>query len=590
MRALLILDYGNALYTAGPSAPPTTLAAVQAFGNFAAAAARHFAGTGTRFEVWNEPNVSSFWPPASDPAQYAALAEVAIASIHQGDPSAEVTTAGVSGFDYSFAGGFLGQGGGAGANAIGVHPYDVSNPAGDLVDNLVLFGNLLGRNLSSPPPVWDTEWGFSSTAFSPPGPTNGHDPGAQRRQAVLAAREMLSACAVGLPIYVYYDIRDDGTDQTNPEDNFGLLGNDYTDKPAMTAIRTLAAVARGRTFSGCLPMLPTSLVAMRFDGPTDQVVALWSFAPNSSVSVTVPGSTATDYLGNPIQLQNNAVTVSEANGPVYISFQSPARLTNLSVRSYSGTGSELLIAGFVITGGSKTVLVRGDGPALASFGIAGAMQDVNLVLLNSASAVIGQNNGWGGSSSLGAVFSQVGAFSLPSASLDSALVEKLGPGSYTAEVGGAGSSTGVALAEIYDADMGTPVSRLVNASARTLVGTGANVTIVGFVIGGSGVERLVVRAVGPGLSQFGVQGALSNPILTLFDSNGHSIYSNTGWGGTTALASAFATVGAFSLQPGSADSALLVSLPAGSYSAQVSGAAGGTGVALVELYEVPPGN
>jgi hypothetical protein len=249
-----------------------------------------------------------------------------------------------------------------------------------------------------------------------------------------------------------------------------------------------------------------------------------------------------------------------------------------------------LIAGFSISGGSKTVLIRGDGPSLSSFGLSEVLQDVNLILLNSAGTVIGQNNGWGGTAALTAAFAQVGAFSFSASSLDSALLENLGPGSYTAEVVGAGDGTGIALAEIYDADLGSTPSRLTNASARTMVGTGINAPLVGFVLNGGGTEQLLVRAIGPGLAQFGVTGALTNPVLTIYDGSQHAIATNSGWGGAAALASAFSQVGAFALQPTSADSAMLISLPSGSYTAQVTGLGGSSGVALIELYEMPGGN
>jgi len=591
MHTILILDYGNTLYTGGFTTPPSSGAAISAFGNFAQAAAEHFAGTGTRFEIWNEPNISKFWPPNPDPAQYAAMATVAVGRIHHGDPNAMVTTAGLSGFDFSFAQGLVDAGGVVGADAVGVHPYGISNPTGPLVDDLVLLRSVMGGGPSEAPPVWDTEWGFTSTDFSPAGTSDGHDAGAQVRQAVLASREILSACAVGFPLYVYYDIRDDGTDPTNREDNFGLLASDYTDKPAMTAVRALAAVAGARTFSGFIPTSTTGLVAMRFDGAADETVALWDYTLNSKVTVTVPsGAVVTDLYGNPVVLQGSSLVVTEAAGPVYVRIPTDTRITNLSVRSNSGAGSSQLIAGFSIAGGSKTVLIRGDGPSLSSFGLQGVLLDVNLVLLNSAGTVIGQNNGWGGTAVLTAAFAQVGAFSLSASSLDSALLENLGPGSYTAEVVGAGGGSGIALAEINDADLGLTPSRLTNASARTAVGSGLNAPLVGFVLNGSGTEQLLVRAVGPGLAQFGVTGALANPVLTIYDANQNTIATNSGWGGAAALATAFSRVGAFALQPTSADSALLISLPSGSYTAQVTGLGGASGVALIELYEVPVGN
>jgi sugar lactone lactonase YvrE len=265
-----------------------------------------------------------------------------------------------------------------------------------------------------------------------------------------------------------------------------------------------------------------------------------------------------------------------------------ARIINLSIRSFVGTGASAVTVGFAINGsGSKQLLIRADGPTLASFGVAGALSNPQLSLFNSASAMIDSNTAWGGGAGLAAVFASVGAFALPAGSADSALFLTLAGGTtYTAEITGVGGSTGIALAELYDADPGNPPARLVNVSARALSGTGSAVLTAGFVIGGSGTETLLIRGIGPGLTQFGVGGVLASPQVTLFDSAGTPIGSNAGWGGGSALAAAFAQVGAFSLPPASADSAMLVTLPSGVYTVEVSGANDSSGIALVEVYEV----
>lgn len=132
-------------------------------------------------------------------------------------------------------------------------------------------------------------------------------------------------------------------------------------------------------------------------------------------------------------------------------------------------------------------------------------------------------------------------------------------------------------------------TRLVNISTRAQVGTGGNILIPGFVISGSGTETLLIRADGPGLSQFGVSGVLAQPSLSVFNSSGAVVATNTGWGtssNASQIASTAAVVGAFALSPGSADSAVIVGLSAGSYTVQVSGVGNTTGVALAEIYEV----
>jgi hypothetical protein len=158
-------------------------------------------------------------------------------------------------------------------------------------------------------------------------------------------------------------------------------------------------------------------------------------------------------------------------------------------------------------------------------------------------------------------------------------------GSYTAQVTGA-SSTGIALAEIYDTAPAAG-ARLVNVSARAQVGTGNSILIAGFSVSGNVPRQVLIRGIGPTLTAFGVGGVLANPRLDLYR-GAVLLQSNDDWGGTGALSNAFALVGAFGLNGAtSRDAALLVTLPPGSYTAQVSGVGNSTGVGLVEVYEVP---
>ena len=157
---------------------------------------------------------------------------------------------------------------------------------------------------------------------------------------------------------------------------------------------------------------------------------------------------------------------------------------------------------------------------------------------------------------------------------------------YTVQLNGKDAASGVALIEVYDAAPTNP-STLVNLAVRTYVGTGADTPNVGFVISGGEAKRVLIRAVGPTLGVFGVADALADPQLELFR-GAERIDQNDDWGGTEALASAFAQVGAFSLNgPGSRDAALLVTLEPGIYTVIASGAGGAAGVALVEVYDVP---
>jgi Putative collagen-binding domain of a collagenase len=265
---------------------------------------------------------------------------------------------------------------------------------------------------------------------------------------------------------------------------------------------------------------------------------------------------------------------------------STTRLVNLSTRATSGTGSNALNAGFVVSGGTESILVRGIGPGLIAFGVPGTLAAPQLSVYNGA-AVIYFNDGWGGTPALQAAFAQTGAFALSLDGADAALIDSFAPGGYSAVVTGANNSSGIALIELYDADASpAPAGRLVNISVRAQVGTGDNVLIAGFVISGNAPETVLIRGIGPGLAQFGVIGALSRPQLDLYQGS-TDLLENVGWGGSPALSAAFAETGAFALDPASADSAMMVTLSPGSYSAVISGVNNTTGVGLIEVYELP---
>ena len=252
-----------------------------------------------------------------------------------------------------------------------------------------------------------------------------------------------------------------------------------------------------------------------------------------------------------------------------------------------------MIAGYVIgglnTSGLETVLIRTSGSALESFGVMGTLPDPLLTLNQSTgggSQFIASDAGWGGSSIIAATAAQVGAFSWGTAPTnDSALVESLGTAAYTAGVTGAENDSGVVLVEIYDATPDgtyTPQSpRLINISVRAMVGTGSNVLIAGFVIGGASSRTVLIRASGPALGQFGVKGILSDPVLHLGQSStGGStkpLLGVAGWSGDPTMTAVAKSVGAFAWGIAlSQDSAILVTfLPPGVYTAEVSGAGGG---------------
>ena len=276
--------------------------------------------------------------------------------------------------------------------------------------------------------------------------------------------------------------------------------------------------------------------------------------------------------------------------------QPASRLVNLAARALVSPGNGALIAGFVIGPGTgKKVLVRGIGPGLAAapFALSGTIADpvLNIFGPDSTARLAATNDDWSANDAV--TIAAAGAFSLPDGSRDAAVVAQLAPGSYTAQLTEANGGSGIGLVEIYDADNAAAAagSRLVNTAVRAHVGAGENVLIPGLVISAGAQKTVLIRAVGPGIAAapFGVAGTLAEPVLTLF-LGAQRLATNVAWSSAAnagAIREAARAVGAFPLGEGSRDSALLVTLPPGPYTVQVSGANGSTGVALVEVYDVP---
>ncbi len=268
----------------------------------------------------------------------------------------------------------------------------------------------------------------------------------------------------------------------------------------------------------------------------------------------------------------------------------PGRLINLSIRTDLTSSADNFTFGFVVGGagttGTKALLVRAAGPSLAEFGLSGVLGDPRLEFY-AGSTKAGENDNWSGSDTVRRTSAQVGAFAYSNdASRDSALLlSNIANGSNSAFVSGTGAGT--VLAELYDATPGASFTastpRLVNVSVRKHLGGGV---ITGFVIGGSTSRTVLIRAIGPTLGVFGVSGVVADPQLALF-SGSTQINANDNWGGTSALSTTFGNVGAFNLPTDSKDAALVTTLEPGPYTVQVNGVGGTTGVALIEVYEVP---
>ncbi len=338
--------------------------------------------------------------------------------------------------------------------------------------------------------------------------------------------------------------------------------------PAISLQPLPVAAANGSTVA--LTVVATGTPVPTYQWRKDGV----NIAGATSATLILPGVTAGSAGSYSVVVANNAGTATSNSVAVTVG-AGTSRLANLSVRA-NLAAAQALIVGFT-TNGTKNVLLRGIGPTLGAFGVSGAYPDPRLEVYDGSTKVT-ENDDW--NATLAPVFSSVGAFGLTVGAKDAALQAPIS-GARTAQLSGTGS--GVVLVEVYDSGTGTAV-RLVNVSARNFVGTGDNILIAGFVVDGSVGKTLLIRAIGPRLADLGVQGVLADPKLEIY-SGATKIAENDNWSATLALTAQ--SVGAFPLNAGSGDAALLVTLPPGAYSAQVSGFAAGTGEALVEVYEVP---
>jgi len=330
------------------------------------------------------------------------------------------------------------------------------------------------------------------------------------------------------------------------------------------------------------PLAPAGVSAPPSTAPLPAV-----YRQVASFALPAPGTFVRQVFG--------ASPAAKFTTPEFFVTAGNGRIVNVSFRSPSGSGASVPITGFVVSGGTKTLLVRGVGPTLASYGVSGALADP-VITLESSGATLASDDNWGSAASspaLAAAFARLGAFALPDGSPDAALLATVPAGPMTVLLTGRTSSPGVGLTEVYDADPqpGFPAGpRLSNVSARGAAGPGSSPLVAGFVIAGSQPRRILIRGIGPTLAAFGVPGSLADPTLALFQGS-RLIAANDDWSlgrSPAAVAGAAQATGAFPLAASSLDSALLLTLPPGAYTAVVTSATGAGGIALVEAYDADP--
>ncbi len=368
-----------------------------------------------------------------------------------------------------------------------------------------------------------------------------------------------------------------------------------------TAVSTGAALTLTSAVAPAISVQPQSTTITAGGNVTFSVTASGTPTPTyqwQKNSVAISGATSSTYTINSVSstdaadytvlVSNSAgnVTSSKATLTVNAATGPAAWLTNVSVRTTMVAGQNPLTVGLTVRGGAKDILVRGAGPALGVLlnMSSGFMADPKLDLyVLGASTPLLSNDNW--DSSLSTTFSQLGAFPFPAGSKDAAFIQKL-DGNYTVQIPANGA--GLFVIEAYDVNWTANSPRLINISALNRVGTGDDVLIAGFHISGTGKKKLLVRAVGPtlGAAPFNVPGVLADPMLQVYDAASNVIATNNDW--DASLTTDFDAVGAFHLLAGSKDAATIVTLDAGaSYTVLAKGADGGTGQAIIEVYEIP---
>jgi hypothetical protein len=402
-------------------------------------------------------------------------------------------------------------------------------------------------------------------------------------------------------------------------DSGAFGGGIYGSGPTRTdsSIIALNTASTGPDFTGGVGLrsmgyniIGNNADAVIFSQSTDQVGTpaapidplLGPLADNGGPTLThalQPGSPAIDH-GDPAAPPKDQRGYGRVGVPDVGAFEfagvAPSTLGNISARAFVQTGDNVMIGGFIVQGTEpKSVIIRAIGPELTQYGVPNVLADPTLELHNCSGALIASNDNWqhtiiGGIITSDQVRNIMASRLAPRDPRESAIIADLPAGNYTSIVRGLNNTAGVALVEVYDLSPESD-SVLGNVSTRAFVQTGDDVMIGGFIVTGAQPKKVIVRAIGPELTQYGVPNALSNPTLELHDGTGALIASNNNWAttiiGGIITANQARDIQASGYAPGDGrESAIIADLPPGNYTAIVRGVNNMTGVALVEVYDL----
>ncbi|HXM51448.1 MAG TPA: cellulase family glycosylhydrolase [Pyrinomonadaceae bacterium] len=335
IRALFILDYGNPLYDNG--APPRTAETRQAFAHWAAAAAKHFSNRGVLWEIYNEPNNPRFWAQRSNVNEYVELALAVGRAFRSEAPNEKLIGPAVSEIDYSFLEACFKAGLLDYWSAVSVHPYRHADPESAALEYCRLrkliqryrtqtgsdgsrITNASGSDREIP--IISGEWGYSSA-------WRGMN---EERQATLLTRELLTNIANGVPISIWYDWRDDGSDPSDPEDHFGLVRNSYQTgrdqvyepKPAYRAAKTFSEYFSGYAFQERLPVGRDDDYVLVFSKSGDRRLAAWTTSATAhriNISTDTGAFRLTSHTGESAGLVSagpTGISIAVSTQPVYL--------------------------------------------------------------------------------------------------------------------------------------------------------------------------------------------------------------------------------------------------------------------------------
>jgi hypothetical protein len=353
------------------------------------------------------------------------------------------------------------------------------------------------------------------------------------------------------------------------------LGVAQTSRPTVPAVPIWVDTRTGNPD----PFITRAGIAPYSDSVTGWEAARESLAQVPATSLRPPGN---DWDRDGEDNQSETASATGPFNPFWVTRS--GKVLDVSTRLHVETGQHVGIAGFIISGNTaKKVIVRALGPTLAQFGVPGVLQNPALNLFDSSNNLIASNDNW---KSAQQTEIQASGYA-PGDDREAAIIETLAPGSYTAVVRGIAATVGTALLEVYDLDQSSS-SLITNISTRGSVGTDANVMIGGFIVGGGlgingdGSSEVLVRALGPELTNFGISDALQDPKIDLFDGNGNLLASNDNW-----KDSQQAAIQATGLAPGDdREPAILTTLIQGNWTAILRGKNNTTGVGLIELYRI----